>query len=264
MLQRPSRLVIDFETTRLGNVPPKIRVNEAPIQEIRLGYANSRARVVVDFGNGPVPKFKVEQGHSMLVVALDKGGRPSAPPRELTSTSEMSPPEEAFKAPVLTQASPRPRPAPAARGEVARGSVATKNVTSSPVTVKTTGVQDNVVFVELADRRNAKRTCRLVVDVDPRNFNVRNVTVSDMEGNLKVFQVAETEAHSVPTVTTRTGVGPRRMPVAEAAPPPPAKKKLQWGAPAAQPGQAQSAPLRGAPGRLESFQLRHRNAGHEG
>ncbi len=270
VFQQPSRLVVDFETTMLGKVPTRIRVNEDPIQEIRLGYSNSRARVVVDFGNRPVPRFKVEQGHSMMVIALDKGVPMSAQDRVTSAAGAASVPAEAFRAPPLAPTTPQ---APAAARPVApahsasptpahhaapRAPALPKSVSGSPVMVKTSGIKENLVFVELADRKNPKRSCRLVIDLDPASFHVRNVTLSDVEGNLKLFQVAETAAPRVTEVSPRTGVGPRRMSASASGAASPVKKKLQWGTPAAQPGQEQDPRLRGAPGRLQEFHLRPR------
>jgi hypothetical protein len=259
VFQNPSRLAIDFETTKLGKVPARIRVNEGGIQEVRLGYSNSRARVVMDFGNGPVPKFKIEQGHSMMVVALDKSAPANNPDKITSAADEASPPPEAFRAPAAT---PHPARSPVpGHAVVAQGSVSPKQVNSSAAVVKTSGARDNHVFVELADRKNPKRKCRVVIEIDPHSFNVQKVTLSDVEGNLRLFQAAEGEVSGgAPVVSHRAGTGPRRMPHVASSAPSPVKKRLQWGAPAAQPGKEPEPSFRGAPGRLQEFRLEHRRS----
>lgn len=65
----PNRLVIDFDDTRMeGSVPPKIAGGGEPIHEIRLGHFKERARVVVDFGNGAVPPYRISQEKSRVEV----------------------------------------------------------------------------------------------------------------------------------------------------------------------------------------------------
>ncbi|MGB6066534.1 MAG: AMIN domain-containing protein, partial [Desulfomonilaceae bacterium] len=73
VIRQPFRLVVDLESTGLGNIPRRINVARNPLSEIRVGYANSRARVVVDFGEHPVPPFKVYEQNNSLVVCLGIG-----------------------------------------------------------------------------------------------------------------------------------------------------------------------------------------------
>lgn len=68
VIGKPNRLVMDFRDTAVGKVPPKIAVGKADIHEIRVGQANSRARVVVDFQNRPVPPFKVRREKGRILV----------------------------------------------------------------------------------------------------------------------------------------------------------------------------------------------------
>ena len=70
VIQKPYRLVLDMESTGLGKIPTKINVGRNPLNEIRLGYANSRARVVMDFGDNPVPSFKVDKQSNGILVSL--------------------------------------------------------------------------------------------------------------------------------------------------------------------------------------------------
>ncbi|MEW6348232.1 MAG: AMIN domain-containing protein [Thermodesulfobacteriota bacterium] len=77
-LPKPNRLVLDFEASKLGPVAGKIRVDKEPIREIRLGATDAKVRVVVDFGDHPVPPHRVSlQGNHVLVElrrTLEKRG----------------------------------------------------------------------------------------------------------------------------------------------------------------------------------------------
>ncbi|MBI4962035.1 MAG: AMIN domain-containing protein [Desulfomonile tiedjei] len=70
VIGRPNRLVMDFEGTKLGQAPGKLPGGAADIHEIRVGTSKSRARVVVDFQNNPVPAFKVKREDSQILVVF--------------------------------------------------------------------------------------------------------------------------------------------------------------------------------------------------
>ena len=98
--ENPYRLVIDFESTGLGKVPAKIKVDKPPINEIRLGKNGHRARIVVDFGEYPVPPFMVERKGNLAVVAL--GAVPTDPRMLQRSPQAESGPENAICEPTAT------------------------------------------------------------------------------------------------------------------------------------------------------------------
>lgn len=77
----PNRLVMDFAHTGVSNVPAKIAGGTYDIHEIRVGASKSRARVVVDFRNRPVPPFTVRRGGGEILVVLGRSlaGQLSAP-----------------------------------------------------------------------------------------------------------------------------------------------------------------------------------------
>ena len=174
MIQKPYRLVLDIEATGLGKIPPKINVGRNPLNEIRLGYANSRARVVMDFGDHPVPSFKVDKQSNGILVSLGvKAGawqpRPAPKPAAQLQKDPVQPKAVA------------PAPAP-------------QKADSSKVSVKTAGVTDDLIFVELASKKDPKRTYRLVIDVDVEALQVRQATVSDAQGRLKSFDLASSKS----------------------------------------------------------------------
>jgi hypothetical protein len=248
VIQKPYRLVLDIESTGLGKIPPKIDVGRNPLNEIRLGYANSRARVVMDFGEHPVPSFKVDKQSGGILVTLGvKAGawqpRPAAKPVAQLQTSPVQPKSVA--------------PAPA-----------TQKTDTSKISVKTAGVKDDLIFVELASKKNPKQTYRVVIDVDLEELQVRQATVSDAQGRLNSFDLASSKSGtegSSPSI--KPSVGPRRTagPTAMQSTDHP---KFKWGEQAGEKRPPQAAKLNaGPPIRVERFEpqpIQHRGAADEG
>jgi hypothetical protein len=248
VIQKPYRLVLDIESTGLGKIPPKIDVGRNPLNEIRLGYANSRARVVMDFGDHPVPSFKVDKQSGGIIVSLGvQAGawqpRPAAKPAAQSQPSPVQPKAVA--------------PAPA-----------TLKTDTSKISVKTAGVKDDLVFVELASKKDPKLTYRVVIDVDVEELHVRQATISDAQGRLGSFDLASsksgTEGSSPsikPSVGPRRTAGPTAMPSAD-------HPKFKWGEQSGENRQPQSAKLNaGPPIRVERFEpqpIRHTVAAEEG
>ena len=196
VVERPYRLVMDFEATGLGKVPPRIKVDRGPIREIRLGSTSSRARVVVDFGENPVPPFNLSTHQELVVVTLGK----TEPALGRSDTS----PE-----PILSV------PPPISGSVASPGAVPADHVRSakadSLLSVKGAGITDDLIFVELADRRDPRRIYRLVVDFDYQSLLLRKATLSDSQGNLKRFDFASDVAPAVaPREISNLSAGPRK------------------------------------------------------
>jgi len=233
VIQKPYRLVLDMESTGLGKIPPKINVGRNSLNEIRVGYANSRARVVMDFGDHPVPSFKIDkQGNSILVSLGVKAGAWQPKPA-------LKPAAQLQKDPVQPKAV---APAPV-----------TQKADSSKVSVKTAGVTDDLIFVELASKNDPKRTYRLVIDFDVEELQVRQATVSDAQGHLKRFDLASSKSDAETAVPSiQPSVGPRRT-----AGPSGDHPKFKWGVQTGERKQPRAAKLNAAgPLRVETFQPR--------
>lgn len=244
VIKNPFRLVVDFDSTAPATAPGRMKGQGDRIREIRVGYANSRTRMVVDFGDRPVPAFKVDRADGRIFLALGNGVpasdipvKPKSPARPQNRTH--------------TDEKPSPRPSSA-----------------SPVaglTVKNAGVRDKLVFLELADRKDTRNSYRLVIDLDTRAMVVKNATMSDEKGNVKRFelaaQVSEGESSSAEgTVAIR---GPRRH-VQEDGSNKGIKPKYKWGMPAVeQRGPAAARSAESGPFRLEKFQLEARKPDKE-
>jgi hypothetical protein len=240
VIQGPCRLVLDLESTELGSVPSKIAVGRDPINEIRLGFLNERARVAIDFGDHAVPPFRIEKVKNDIVVSMERGLAGSG--REATRPSVAVPRVEAAASPSGPERT-RPRP------------------DAADIFVKHSGAANSMVYVELTNRKNPKQSYRLVIDMDPEAMQPRKATLSDARGNLQKFEISPStepgpEAASEPA---RTAVGPRKGPVASENQESD-KKKFQWGAqPAAQSNGASSRSSKsGVLFHIEEYQLEKR------
>lgn len=214
VISQPYRLVVDFEAAGLGQVPARTKINRDRINEIRLGRVNSRTRVVADFGENAVPPFKLYHQDNLVVITLG-----DAPP----STASVEP-----------RLAPRP--------SVARASnkpVAVARSTKSPprtekqsgVSMKASGVKDNLVFMELADRSDPKRVYRLAFDFDLAARRIKNATLSDNSGAVSRFEIAA--VNPPPDSQEEKGkpvVGPRRESMTQAVAGT-ARPKYHWGLP---------------------------------
>jgi len=241
IMQNPSRLVVDFDATRLGPVPRKIKVSQEPIDEVRLGYDGGRARLVVDFGERPVPSFKVQRGPNLVSIFLNdaEGQAESSERVKPRASSSVS---SSWRPPGWTP------------------SVAKEDDAS--IRVKTAGIKDNLVFVELTDRKDPKFRYRLVVDVDVNALRVKNAALSDAKGNVKRFDLADAEGSpSAPADSPRSvTIGPRKDVVASDTGQPSAKPKFKWGLPATDAGRTPNKVGKTGSLHIEEFQLRPKNS----
>ena len=174
VVERPYRLIMDFKSTGLGHVPAKMTVNRGLIREIRTGSHSSRARVVVDFGENPAPSYNVTRRNDVVILTLGKTHQ--------SAEKSKSAPEES---PVAPQAPPIKSSSAPAQSDNRRSENA-----DSRFAVKGAGMSDDLIFVELADRKDPTRAYRLVMDFDYDSLQLRTATFSDASGNVKRFDMA--------------------------------------------------------------------------
>jgi hypothetical protein len=194
VVERPNRLVMDFKSTGLGRVPAKITMNRGLLREIRTGSTSSRARVVLDFGENPVPPFSVSKQSELVILTLTeahKSAGKSKPAPQSSSASPQAPPDRSSAAPT---------PSDDRKSENA----------DSRFAVKAAGLSQDLIFVELADRKDPTRTYRLVMDFDYDSLQLRTATFSDALGNVKRFDIALNPASGdAPMVGSRRPPSPR-------------------------------------------------------
>ncbi len=195
LVERPYRLIMDFGSTGLGHVPAKMTVNRGLIREIRTGVNSSRARVVVDFGENPVPPFNVSGQGELVILTLGKAHQPA---------------ETSKSAPEKSTAAPRAPSGKSSSAPAAPGNRRSENP-DSHFSVKEAGLSDDLIFMELADRKDPTRTYRLVMDFDYDSLQLRTATLSDACGNLKRFDmVLNPVAGEAPLVGYKSPSSPRK------------------------------------------------------
>jgi len=245
VIGNPNRLVIDFGESGLLKAPRRIRVSTDLVKEIRLGYFGSGARLVIDFGAHAVPPYRILDESTHVVVVLDGKG-----PSEVPGSPKGRTPR------VLAKRSPTPA-APAAHE-----TAVTKKKPS--IAIKSANVTDDLVVLELADGKDSKRSCRLVLEVDVERLQVRRATVSDLKGVLKRCDVSEEKAAAVAWEgPSGTGRGPRKGSSAGEGTEGSAKP-YKWGLPAVkarEPGNGSDQPT--GPVRLEGVTLQRRSSAGE-
>jgi hypothetical protein len=275
--QNPYRLVIDFETTGLGKIPLRIKVDKPPINEIRLGKNDKRARLVIDFGEYPVPPFMVEKRGKLAVVAL---GNVPTDPRAI----QGNPGREPTQRPAVSQAlRPKPHtpgkkdpanvpvPAPAtAESAVKSQPVLEGKVESSSFEVKQSLVTNSLLLVELQNKKFPSETFRIVVDLNLKDLTVQNASISGSNGIVKKFRLVESDQNdSTHASNSRkdeesSSIGPRRsvVPKEEAKP----VQKYSWGSdshtrPRHQVRNVAPGSINSNPFRLQEFELKSKNSG---
>ena len=222
---KPYRLVVDFDSTALGKVSNRIRVEKGPISEIRLGKFENRARLVIDFGAVPVPTYAIERQANMAVIALGETGliprenhgenvqeddrkaqkrpsvksQPTPPKKEQVKTVESVPAPAPMKNPI-----PNPQPQ------------ATLGSSSSDPSVKKVLLSNDLLLVEFQDPRNPGLSYNLAIDIDLKGQTLRSASLSDLKGEVKRFEISEmTEPREVSTDANRgssgSTTGPRKV-----------------------------------------------------
>ena len=187
VVERPYRLVVDFESTGVGHVPSKMAINRGLLREIRTGSNSTRARVVLDFGENPVPPFNVLRQSELVVLHIGKNGQSAEKPKPSPEKNTTA-----------------PRPPLGRSSEVPSEDRRSENV-DSHFLVKGAGLSQDLIFVELADRKDPKRNYRLVLDFNYDDLQLRTATFSDALGNVKRFDMAlNTEPGKDPVVDSQS------------------------------------------------------------
>ncbi len=194
VIEKPYRLVVDIESTGLGSLPGKVSVAKGGMKEIRIGSVNQKGRVVVDFGDNPVPPFSIDQTKDGLNISLG-------------AVSETLVPRAAEPA-RLKSAIQTKKQTP--DGVERKGKSFSRLLLgrNSRLLVKSAGVEDNLVYLELAEIGNPAASCRLVIDYDKKNKEINGASISDSHGLLKKFQLVSADVDSVRM--TRSKGGPKK------------------------------------------------------
>ena len=211
VIGQPYRLVLDFPEADLSPGLSRIKVEKAPIREIRLGSTPSRTRVVIDFGRNAAPPYKIHRERGHLVLALGKSF--PVPHRAVPEKRKASAP----KAPT------KPQPKHARKPE--------KKKTASEIRIKSATVVDGLVVLELAGEKTPKKSCKLVLEVDLDRMKVSRAVLNDGKGNLTCEDLQNKPAEkSAKPESAAPARGPRKA-ADEKSDPIPTKTIYQWGMP---------------------------------
>lgn len=256
VIQGPYRLVLDFEDTGLAKVANRINIGRAPIDSIRLGQGNGRARVVIDFGDHAVPPFRIDRQASAVIVSLASGpGLPGTPTTRTVPTVHEGAPSRPL--PVAKKPSGIPRPeAPKAKAPETQPSPKK----ASGMSVKSAGMAENFVFVEIVDQKDPKRTYRLVIDMDREELNVRGATLSDPKGNVKRFQVTSSEGGQLQTQPAPERPEPKVNSVVTSEATSGGKGKFKWGLRSSESATDSEGSDKSGPLRIERFELKQKSS----
>lgn len=197
---KPYRLVIDFEHTSLGKVPSKLKIEKPPIDEIRLGKMDNRARLVIDFGDYPVPSYAIERQENMAVIALGEHIAPRAhinhenaqenEPKPQKRQAANSRPAPVKKEPnQLTEQTPAP--APIRNTAAVPATKNSENDFQAHSAVKKAFLSNDLLLIELQDPRNPGQTLNLAIDIDLKDQTLRSASLSSLNGEVKRFEISE-------------------------------------------------------------------------
>lgn len=274
--QNPYRLVIDFDNTGLGKVPVKMKVDKPPINEIRLGANGRRARLVVDFGEYPVPPFMVERKGNLAVVAL---GNVPTDPRIIQRNSAVEPRQKPSPISATKQqrhvvqkkeATHEPPPAPTASPSVS--SVGPSIKTGEPgFLVKQSMVTNSMLLVELQNSKKPSETYRIVLDLNLDDMTVHNASISNSSGIVKRFGLVDSGSKVVQGNTGQEestngfpNAGPRKKSKLVVDEKPLGRTKYTWGSGNSSSTEVDSDNQQSVgsnPFRLQKFELKSKNSG---
>ena len=222
--EKPYRLVVDFDSTSLAKISNKIKLEKPPINEIRLGKLENRARVVIDFGSYPVPAYAIERQDNMAVIALGETGpaRPENLPEPAQDHEKRQPkkptvnskPTTPKKEPARTVESvPAPTPIRTSPPQQVQTS---KAETQKPVhVIKKALLSNDLLLVEMQDPSNPANSCSLALEIDLKDQTIKGASLSSRDGEIKRFEISELnenirESQDKANMTSGPVTGPRK------------------------------------------------------
>ena len=177
-LDRPHRLVVDFDKTSLGKVPSKIKLEKPPINEIRLDNLEDRARLVIDFGAYPVPPYAIERQDNMAVIALGETPFHGPLPKLENIQDSQSKPQKRHITNLM--------PDPIKNSAVPPALKASEDSLQSQYAVKKDiPSNDEILLTDLQGPQNPLQTYHLAVDPDLKDQTFKSVSLSSLNGKVK-------------------------------------------------------------------------------
>ncbi len=225
-LDKPYRLVVDFDSTALGNMINRIKLERPPISEIRLGKLQNRARLVIDFGDFPVPAYAIERSNNVAVIALGESNIPITekivePIREKDNRGQKHQAQNLRPIQAKKEASSKivesvPAPTPIEKPATEVQTKKSAERTQSEQSVKKAALSNDLLIVEIQDPENPGRTYSIAIDIDFKNQTLRSASLSGSHGEIKRFDISELEDSNLPNQekmpsSINSSIGPRRL-----------------------------------------------------
>ena len=176
----------------------------------------------MDFGENPVPAYRIERNGDMVIISLGKtadlprGQMPprvlSAPKNQVTKRPDRTTPPEASKSkaqPAVEPTGPTP-PSPVNTPQVSESESGDKD--DSQIVVKNAGIKGNLVYVEMMDKHDPRISYRLIVDLDLEGLKMHGASLSDAKGNIRKFHVTRIDTEKLSNASSggRFASGPKR------------------------------------------------------
>ncbi len=179
-LKTPSSLVIDLHSTQVGQAPGAMKLEHGPIREIRTVRQNSDARVVVDFGEHPVPEHKVRKIGDCLIVFLGEFGPvraaasvPSAPGAIGNKQERVTP-----QAPrVQVRAPGNESPKAKLTSRITDPKQPRHTIDSTKLFVKSARVVNGSIQMEVAEKHNPRKAYLISLGVDWERLGLKTAEI---------------------------------------------------------------------------------------
>ncbi len=250
-LRSPSRLVVDFDETAIGSVPARRVVKRGPIREVRIGYADGRARLVIDFGARSGLPYKVHKEANRVLIAFAK-------PRESEARAAASRKPSARATPAV-HAKREVKPKRPARAAVNR------NGARGALLLKSAGMEGDRIVLELARSDGRGGPAKLTVRVDLEKFEIEKAVLVDRQGRRAALAPSRKHDNDV-EFTDSDEAKPEKKAARSGPVRSQEQKKYRWGMPAVRTrGPVKEPPAaRRPPLRLERVTLEKRDPAGEG
>lgn len=157
-LTDPSRLVIDFLNTGLGDIDSKTEFVGQPIREIRAAKLPRGARLVLDFGGNSVPEYQIRQIDNYFVVFLKEFAKERSPSME-SEHVRLAPTWNENPFPLAPSSEHR-------ASSPSSGSVELTGTGSSGLSITSARVVNGIIVLEVQTHIGRVRTYRVDIGID--------------------------------------------------------------------------------------------------
>jgi hypothetical protein len=178
VIANPARLIIDIAGTSISSLPSISGLAEGSMLNIRTGNTTSGARVVLDFGNRPVPDHRIVKMNNYLLVLLAQAASQEAllakPSVERLGPEDTAPavPKRTFRAKrIAADAAPN----------------------TSDLTIRSARVVDGIIVLKLASKTNPAMAYKVDLGVDLRHMGFSTARITPIRSVASVSEIGQKE-----------------------------------------------------------------------